>query len=84
MGREQPAGVDPNSTLAARVWGVNYSVLTSPDLAWDEHFRFARAAAAHAIQHLGNEASLPSLAQINGTHARFDERREELDLMLAE
>ncbi len=61
-----------------------YSVLTSPDLAWDEHFRFARAAAAHAIQHLGNEASLPSLAQINETHARFDERREELDLMLAE
>jgi sulfofructose kinase len=33
-------------------------------LAWDEHFRFARAAAAHAIPHLGNEASLPSLAQI--------------------
>ena len=61
-----------------------YSVLTSPDLAWDEHFRFARAAAAHAIQYLGNEASLPSLAQINETHARFDERREELDLMLAE
>jgi sugar/nucleoside kinase (ribokinase family) len=60
-----------------------YSVLTSPDLGWDEHFRFARAAAAHAIQHLGNEASLPSLAQINETHARFGERRAELDLMLA-
>ena len=56
---------------------------TSPDVRWDEHFRFARAASAHAIQHLGNEASLPTLAQINETHARFGERREELDLMLA-
>ena len=42
------------------------------------------AAATHAIQHLGNEARLPSLAQINETHAHFDERRAELDLMLAE
>jgi sulfofructose kinase len=60
-----------------------YSALANPDLSWDEHFRFARAAAAHAIQHLGNEASLPTLAQINETHARFGERRMELDLMLA-
>jgi sulfofructose kinase len=60
-----------------------YSVLTSPDLTWDDHFRFARAASAHAIQHLGNEASLPNLAQINEAHARFDERRDEFDLMLA-
>jgi hypothetical protein len=35
------------------------------------------------IQHLGNEASLPSLAEINETHARFDERREARDLMPA-
>ncbi len=60
-----------------------YSLLTNPEHSWDEHFRFARAASAHAIQHLGNEASLPSLAQISETHAHFDERREELDLMLA-
>src|SRR3984893_1468414 len=59
-----------------------YSYLTSPSSTWEAHFRFARAASAHAIQHLGNEASLPSLAQINEAHARFDERREELDLML--
>ncbi len=58
-----------------------HSLLTNPDHSWDEHFRFARAAAAHSIQHLGNEASLPTLAQISDTHARFDERREELYLM---
>src|SRR5712691_9077985 len=52
-----------------------YSVLTNPDQTWDEHFRFARAASAHSIQHLGNEASLPSLDAINETHARFGERR---------
>ena len=33
--------------------------LAAPDAGWEEHFRFARAASAHAIQHLGNEASMP-------------------------
>jgi sugar/nucleoside kinase (ribokinase family) len=60
-----------------------YSVLTNREYSWDDHFRFARAASAHAIQHLGNEASLPSLADINATHARFDERREVASLVLA-
>ena len=53
-----------------------YSFLANPFGLWDEHFRFARAAAAHAIQYLGNEASLPTVAQINEAHASFDERRE--------
>jgi sugar/nucleoside kinase (ribokinase family) len=53
-----------------------YSYLTSPAATWDDHFRFARAASAHAIQHLGNEASLPTLADVNEAHARFEERRE--------
>jgi sugar/nucleoside kinase (ribokinase family) len=53
-----------------------YSYLTSPSATWDDHFRFARAASAHAIQHLGNEASLPTLADISEAHARFEERRE--------
>ena len=37
--------------------------------AGSEHFRFARAASAHAIQHLGNEASLPTLGR-HHAHAR--------------
>ena len=53
-----------------------YSYLTRPNAAWEEHFRFARAASAHAIQRLGNEASLPTLADIKEAQARFDERRE--------
>jgi sugar/nucleoside kinase (ribokinase family) len=57
-----------------------YSMLSSPDSNWEQHFRFARAASAYAIQHLGNEASLPTLAAINETQASFGERRTELSL----
>lgn len=41
-----------------------HSYLTSPATTWEKHFRFARAAAAYKIQRLGNEAGLPSLAEI--------------------
>jgi sugar/nucleoside kinase (ribokinase family) len=51
-----------------------YSALTEPKATWEQHFRFARAASAHAVQHLGNEASLPTLDAINETQARFAER----------
>jgi sugar/nucleoside kinase (ribokinase family) len=61
-----------------------YAFLSSPFGLWDDHFRFARAASAHAIQHLGNEASLPTLSDINVTHASFDERRERTRLKVAE
>jgi sugar/nucleoside kinase (ribokinase family) len=58
-----------------------YSHLSSPDSSWEDHFRFARAASAYAIQHLGNEASLPTLSDINETQARFGERRVDLSLI---
>ena len=35
-----------------------------PNASWDEHFRFARAAAAHKVQRLGNQAGLRTLADI--------------------
>ncbi|HEY4265060.1 MAG TPA: sugar kinase [Micropepsaceae bacterium] len=41
-----------------------YSRMMNPDAAWEAHFRFARAASAHAICHLGNEARLPTLADL--------------------
>ena len=41
-----------------------YSALARPSLPWVEHFTFARAASAHKIQILGNEAGLPSLADV--------------------
>jgi sugar/nucleoside kinase (ribokinase family) len=43
-----------------------HSYLANPAKCWEEHFRFARAAAAYKIQHLGNEAGLPTLAEIAG------------------
>jgi sugar/nucleoside kinase (ribokinase family) len=52
-----------------------YSYLVDPDVGWEQHFKFARAASSYAIQHLGNEASLPTLAQTNEAQARFAERR---------
>lgn len=41
-----------------------YSKLARPEANWDAHFKFARAASAHKIQHLGNEAGLPALADV--------------------
>jgi sugar/nucleoside kinase (ribokinase family) len=43
-----------------------HSYIANPAKCWEEHFRFARAAAAYKIQHLGNEAGLPTLAEIAG------------------
>jgi sulfofructose kinase len=40
------------------------SFLGAPEAPWSEHFEFARAASAHKVQHLGNEAGLPSRADI--------------------
>jgi sulfofructose kinase len=37
-----------------------YAGLSGEHSSWADRFRFARAASAHAIQHLGNEASLPA------------------------
>ncbi|MDP3548387.1 MAG: sugar kinase [Phreatobacter sp.] len=49
-----------------------YAWLTHPDGAWEDHFRFARGASAHAIQYLGNEAKLPTLADIAAARAEFE------------
>jgi sugar/nucleoside kinase (ribokinase family) len=49
-----------------------HSYLADPALSWEEHFRFARGAAAYKIQHLGNEAGLPTLAQIATVEREFE------------
>ena len=41
-----------------------YSYLTDPKKRWEEHFTFAQRAATFKIQHLGNEAGLPTLDDI--------------------
>jgi sugar/nucleoside kinase (ribokinase family) len=50
-----------------------YSYLSKPDQTWDEHLRFARAAAAHKIQYLGNESGLPTGADIEAIRRKFGE-----------
>ncbi len=40
------------------------SYLDAPTAPWREHFEFASAASAHKVQHLGNEAGLPSRSDI--------------------
>jgi sugar/nucleoside kinase (ribokinase family) len=50
-----------------------YSYLSKPDQTWDEHLRFARAAAAYKIQYLGNESGLPTCADIEAVRRTFGE-----------
>jgi sugar/nucleoside kinase (ribokinase family) len=49
-----------------------YSYLDNPKRDWEEHFCFARAASANKIQHLGNEAGLPTLAEIAAAKREFE------------
>ena len=41
-----------------------YSYLAHPEAGWQQHFTFARAASAYKVQHLGNDAGLPALADV--------------------
>jgi len=51
-----------------------YSYLTDATKGWEAHFRLARAAAAYKIQHLGNEAGIPSLADIAAIQREFGDQ----------
>ncbi|WP_372423687.1 sugar kinase [Salinarimonas chemoclinalis] len=48
--------------------------LANPSGTWADHFAFARGASTHAIQRLGNEASLPTRADVETAMTRFPER----------
>lgn len=48
-----------------------YSHLADAAKSWEEHFHFGRAASAYKIQHLGNEAGLPTLADIITAEWKF-------------
>jgi sugar/nucleoside kinase (ribokinase family) len=48
-----------------------YSYLAHPGKSWREHFDFARAASAYKVQRLGNEAGLPTLADIEAVRKEF-------------
>jgi sugar/nucleoside kinase (ribokinase family) len=53
-----------------------YSYLKQPQRSWAEHFDFARHASAFKIQHLGNEAGLPTLDDIKAVSREFDQDAE--------
>ena len=48
-----------------------YDFLAHPRASWSDRFRFASAASAFKIQHLGNEAGLPTLRDIKNIQAEF-------------
>ena len=50
-----------------------YSYLKNPRQSWAEHLQFAQHAAAYKIQHLGNEAGLPTLNAIEEVVREFDQ-----------
>ena len=52
------------------------SYLHTPDGDWEQHLRFARGASTHAIQHLGNEESLPSHEDIKQASRDFAEKAD--------
>ncbi len=45
--------------------------LAEPDAPWRAHFEFARGASAHKVQHLGNEAGLPTPDDVAAARAAF-------------
>jgi sugar/nucleoside kinase (ribokinase family) len=49
-----------------------HSYLSNPAMAWEQHFQFARAAATYKIQRLGNEAGLPTQADIAAVKREFE------------
>lgn len=51
-----------------------YSYLADSAKSWEHHFHFARAASTHKIQHLGNQAGLPSIDDITVVTRDFEEK----------
>jgi sugar/nucleoside kinase (ribokinase family) len=48
-----------------------FSYLKDPKASWQEHLRFASHAAAYKVQHLGNEAGLPTLEAVENVAREF-------------
>jgi sugar/nucleoside kinase (ribokinase family) len=53
-----------------------FSYLKNPRQSWEEHFQFAQYAAAHKIQHLGNEAGLPTFGDVKAVAQEFAQEPE--------
>jgi hypothetical protein len=53
-----------------------FSYLNNPSKGWQDHFEFARAASTYKIQRLGNEAGLPTIADIENVKQEFQVGRK--------
>jgi sugar/nucleoside kinase (ribokinase family) len=51
--------------------GYVFSYLRHPQKSWRQHLQFASHAAAHKVQHLGNEAGLPTLHDVEAVAREF-------------
>jgi sugar/nucleoside kinase (ribokinase family) len=78
LAREQPALAVPSARVVDTSGAGDvlhgayiYSYLAHPGWKWDAHFEFAQAASAYKIQHLGNEAGLPPLANVEALRREF-------------
>jgi len=49
-----------------------YAYLADPKRPWRDHFRFASAASAFKVQHLGNESGLPTVQDVLALQANFN------------
>ncbi len=69
-----PAALVIDTSGAGDVFHGAYvaSYLERPKARWVEHFRFARAASAFKVQHLGNEAGLPTRADVARMRELYD------------
>lgn len=84
VNREMPAlavpaadVVDSNGAGDVFHGAYMYSYLSAPEKPWQEHFIFARGASAHAIQHLGNENSLPTFGNVRTALEQWPESEAE-------
>ncbi|VAW15367.1 Possible sugar kinase [hydrothermal vent metagenome] len=68
-----PRVIDTNGAGDIFHGAYMYSYLNDPGRDWEAHFTFARAASAYGVQHLGNEASLPTLKNIQQVREEFGE-----------
>ncbi len=61
----------PTAPATSSTAPMSIPISANPGKSWQDHFEFARAASTYKIQRLGNEAGLPTLADIEAVKQEF-------------